>query len=199
MMGRTSDTSTTDPAPQPTGGRWRPPMSTSRTSIDSRWHGGLGATCRRGSRYIARLLTEAGIECDHERVFSPAGYRPCFGVRGESSWFAAPYSSEYEGIVLHQVREPLATVASLASRQMWGFGIIGRRIEVTDDPLLNAVRFGLRAVGLRRSARGPRHRGAPSAVGAVWLRGELSEVRRAALQLAWAVVPGTVASSSACW
>ncbi len=101
----------------------------------------IAGTGRSGSSYIARLLTEAGIKCHHERVFSLAGYRPCFDVRGESSWFAVPYLSEYEGIVLHQVREPLATVASLASRQMWGFGIIGRQIEVTDDPLLNAVRF----------------------------------------------------------
>ncbi len=101
----------------------------------------ITGTGRSGSTYIARLLTEAGVKCHHERVFSRAGYRPCFDVRGESSWFAAPCLAEYEGIVLHQVREPLATVASLASRPMWGFGVVGQNIEVTGDPLLDAVRF----------------------------------------------------------
>jgi hypothetical protein len=73
------------------------------------------STGRAGSKYVANLLSELGVACGHERVYTPLGPRYKFLVRGDSSWLAVPYLAEYQGIVLHQVRNPLSVIASLLS------------------------------------------------------------------------------------
>jgi hypothetical protein len=72
---------------------------------------------RSGTGYVSGLLTEAGLDIGHERVFSipdgltpgPAG-QPCHDV----SWLAAPILSELgsEWHIRHQVRDPRAVVSS---------------------------------------------------------------------------------------
>ncbi len=55
--------------------------------------------------------------------------------------------AEFDGLVLHQVREPLSTVSSLAAMSMWSEGnphreFISRAgIRVTGEPLLDAMHF----------------------------------------------------------
>lgn len=70
-------------------------------------------TGRSGSGYIAAVLTAAGIPCGHEAWWT------CFGVggsdvAGDSSCCALPWGLRgYRGLVLHQVRHPLAVVTSM--------------------------------------------------------------------------------------
>lgn len=69
---------------------------------------------RTGSGYTAAVLTAAGIPCGHEEWFNPTGARRP-GLLGDSSWPATAdlAAGRYDGIVFHQVREPLVTLASL--------------------------------------------------------------------------------------
>ena len=72
---------------------------------------------RSGTGYTARLLTDLGVPCDHEALFTP--YTERFdgfsGTRGDSSWLAVPFIDQLPAgtVVLHQVRHPKAVVSSL--------------------------------------------------------------------------------------
>lgn len=74
-------------------------------------------TGRSGTQRAARLLTDAGLRCSHERVFTPAGIRPAEHP-AESSWLAVPLLNQLHpaarprrGIVL-TYREPELVVGS---------------------------------------------------------------------------------------
>ncbi|MFW5847918.1 MAG: hypothetical protein ACOCVF_03280 [bacterium] len=73
----------------------------------------ITGTGRCGTGYISKLLTEYGINCGHEAIFSYNGVRNKFGYTGDASWLAAPYLQKYNGIVIHQVRHPLRVINSL--------------------------------------------------------------------------------------
>jgi hypothetical protein len=78
---------------------------------------------RSGTLFMAEVLSGLGHPCGHEQLFTPATTTaPDFGeLQGDVSWLAAPFIGELPAgtIVLHQVRDPLATVRSLVGVRMF--------------------------------------------------------------------------------
>ncbi len=75
---------------------------------------------RSGTRYLARILTALGYDCDHEACFNPwrvvlAEDRPETCIWGDSSWMAVPFLETLppETVVIHLVRDPLRTINSI--------------------------------------------------------------------------------------
>ena len=69
-------------------------------------------TGRCGTRYVAYVLTQAGIRCGHETVFGP--YGPNGGSLPDVSWLAVPHLADYP--TAHRTliwREPNDVIASL--------------------------------------------------------------------------------------
>lgn len=114
------------------------------------------ATPRAGTAYAARYLTEIGIRCSHEAYFTPEGpllrnRNRRFDTRGEVSWMAVPFASELRTPLLHQVREPIATVRSLVKtghfeprlreRYRRYSRFIEQHFTPSDDPVDSAIRF----------------------------------------------------------
>lgn len=69
-------------------------------------------TGRHGSKYVADILTGSGINTGHEKWWNSVGAEDKSYV-GESSWLAAPHLAEFDGMIFHQVRNPLLVVNSL--------------------------------------------------------------------------------------
>lgn len=71
-------------------------------------------TGRCGTAYVALALQRNLVPADHERFFNPETFGiPPWG-RADVSWLAAPFLSHYQdAFVVHLVRDPLKTVASL--------------------------------------------------------------------------------------
>src|SRR5690606_13238529 len=66
---------------------------------------------RCGTHYLATLLTEAGVKCTHETVYSYLPEpKPWTDQVADSSLMAAPYLGEYPTVLL--VRHPLKVVKS---------------------------------------------------------------------------------------
>lgn len=80
-----------------------------------------------GTRYAARVLRALGLDVGHERP----------GADGRSDWH---YASRTEGFapVLHQTREPLATISACTMFKPASWRKIARRVPsiAIDDPLL---------------------------------------------------------------
>lgn len=81
-------------------------------------------TGRSGTGYIAAVINAAGLDCGHERHFTPHG--PAAAQLGswqaDSSWMAVPYLHEYPSA--HRVlvwREPEAVIASFLARGFFSF------------------------------------------------------------------------------
>lgn len=72
---------------------------------------------RSGTGYMAKVMSEIGYACGHERVFN-IYERPPFAARelkGDASWLAAPFVQHLDGtLVLHQVRHPVEVIRSFA-------------------------------------------------------------------------------------
>lgn len=68
-----------------------------------------------GTKYLAELLTKAGLPCGHEARFNLAGLSPATKA-AEVSWVAAHYLGSAaigpRTYIVHQVREPLAWLNS---------------------------------------------------------------------------------------
>lgn len=77
------------------------------------------STGRAGSRYIAELLTQAGLPCGHERYYGVTDAR-MGGMLAESSYLALPRveKGHFSGTCVHQVRDPLAVISSFMNGQM---------------------------------------------------------------------------------
>lgn len=105
----------------------------------------ITGTGRNASAYIARVLTEAGMPCGHERWFNPYGIRDPTFV-GESSCFALPVGLYgFGGRVWHQVRHPLDVISSLMRDPPAGPALyLYRRIIKTDAPE-GSLEFSARA------------------------------------------------------
>lgn len=73
----------------------------------------ISGTGRCGTGYMAMVLTAAAIPATHEGVWSGAGYKGWDWQRVESSWLAAPHLKDFDGQVIHLVRDPLKVVASM--------------------------------------------------------------------------------------
>lgn len=78
---------------------------------------------RSGTLFMAEALSRLGHPCGHEVLFTPDTTAvPDFGAAdGDVSWLAAPFVDRLPAgsVVLHQVREPLATVRSLVGMRVF--------------------------------------------------------------------------------
>lgn len=66
-----------------------------------------------GTRFIADLLTSCGVVCGHEGWWS-IHQAKAPALRADASWFGVPALDDWAGPVWHQVRDPLAVIASMA-------------------------------------------------------------------------------------
>jgi hypothetical protein len=103
-------------------------------------------TGRCGTVYMAKLLTEVGIPCSHERIFANNGINyaayilnygggqnslsardanldNCWPVIAESSYMAAPYLDHFclkDATIIHVVRDPVNVILSFNNTlQYW--------------------------------------------------------------------------------
>lgn len=115
-------------------------------------------TGRSGTFYTAHLFSGLGIFTGHENVYNSGdsqyhGWAPQEDeIEGESSWMAVPYLDQFGGYILHQTRDPLLVVQSLLgsafmyghiSKQSWFKNIVGKYFDLSDDHLINAVKYTL--------------------------------------------------------
>lgn len=98
---------------------------------------------RSGTLFIAEALQRLGHTVAHEALFTPETEEvPDFGdSEGDVSWLAAPFLADLPAgtIVLHQVRDPLATIRS----------IVGVRMFQTRPHPLMQVRYRLQYYRIR--------------------------------------------------
>lgn len=102
-------------------------------------------TGRSGTRYIADVLTEAGVNTGHEAWWNPVGVRR-LRLDGDASWCATFALDGYQGHVFHQVRNTIRVVESMVA-----FGVAPHRINRTwpqyrrnwvtfsGDPIIDAM------------------------------------------------------------
>lgn len=106
-------------------------------------------TGRCGTAYIAKLLREMGVACGHEAVFSKRGVTATRTLQGDASWLAVPYLGSYRGVVLHQTREPMATINSFVGVHRFSQAIdpkrsisfVAKHFEITGDEVVDAMRW----------------------------------------------------------
>jgi len=72
----------------------------------------IAQTGRSGSGFIYKVLQAYGINVGHEDYFCFPWQQPQ-QVEGDSSWLSVPHLSDYDGIIFHQVRNPLKVLTSL--------------------------------------------------------------------------------------
>lgn len=100
-------------------------------------------TGHHGSGYLTAVLREAGIHCGHETYYG--FHHPPREVPVDSSWVATGHLEGYEGIVWHQVRDPLKVVTSFADTLMHHsankYGQWRRKLTrpFVADPVINAM------------------------------------------------------------
>lgn len=71
-------------------------------------------TGRSGTGFISQLLSAGGIRTGHEGWWKPTG-RPQRRLVGDASWCATFELDDYKGRIFHQIRDPLATLRSVAA------------------------------------------------------------------------------------
>jgi len=107
-----------------------------------------------GTRFIAQMLTRAGLPCGHEQVFALDGVKPATRI-AESSWVATHYlglnAIPSETVVVHQTRDPIAWlnswVRTTTADAAWRFLEImypGIGAERARDPVRTAMRLWVR-------------------------------------------------------
>ena len=110
------------------------------------------STGRAGSTYTAKLLSQIGLRCGHERFFTPNGFYKSFRYDGDSSWLAVPYLEANRnlcGEVFHQIRHPLDVISSLYGINFFNSDNTGNQFylfcrenfNVTGDELISCVKF----------------------------------------------------------
>ena len=79
----------------------------------------IAATPRAATAYMARLLTDLGLNCGHESFFKFEQKRHAFldseGTQGDASWLAVPFleTLPHNVHVFHQTRHPVNVIRSL--------------------------------------------------------------------------------------
>lgn len=72
---------------------------------------------------MAEALAALGHACGHEQLFTPdsRGVPPFRDAQGDVSWLAAPFLDQlpHDSVILHQVRDPLATIRSMLGVRMF--------------------------------------------------------------------------------
>jgi hypothetical protein len=111
----------------------------------------ITGTGRCGTVFTARLLTNVGVPCGHEDVFTKKGVRHLRHLEGDSSYHAVAYLSSYRGIVVHQVRDPVKVVGSLVANGFFELpgssSNLARVLPVLDrtgDPVRDAMQYVVR-------------------------------------------------------
>lgn len=82
-------------------------------------------TGRCGTHWFAECLRRAGVPATHEYAFTPSQDGTQRAWSAEVSWPAAAYLPVTGAEVVHLVRHPLATIASLAARDTFRGGSWG--------------------------------------------------------------------------
>jgi hypothetical protein len=111
----------------------------------------VAGTLRCGTAYTAQVLNLIGIPCGHGWVYSPQNVRryPEIELLGDASPLAAPFVRDFNGLVLHQVRNPLKVIGSLLSSTLFqhprASGSEGESLALhfafTGDLLSDAMRY----------------------------------------------------------
>lgn len=94
------------------------------------------STPRSGTGYAAEVFSALGMDCGHEKAFSPGPKKysrpgkPC--TWGDASWLAAPFLSKLPKttLVLHQLRDPVVSLDSMMTRRQ----LRGRKKPEEDVP-----------------------------------------------------------------
>ena len=161
-------------------------------------------TGRCGTAYITRMLTKAGIPCDHEQVFSAGGIREDRHYLGgaTSSWLAVPFLESNPGLIgpettlIHLIRHPKDFIESVLRLRIFSPDCPPNYMPYRDFILRNmpsiqmerdvdaAATFGLGGTtGSKISTRALQP----------WSRGELSTLRkRYWMLLIWRGTSGTL-------
>ena len=74
----------------------------------------IAGTGRCGTGYTSRLVTELGSDCGHEDIFGPYGvwHERLSKFDGDCSWMSIPYLNQFDGKIVHLVRDPLKVMRS---------------------------------------------------------------------------------------
>jgi hypothetical protein len=67
---------------------------------------------RSATRYASELFCQLGVPCGHESFFA-AQRAEASSFVGDASFGAVPFLAGFDGVVLHQVRHPLAVLRSI--------------------------------------------------------------------------------------
>lgn len=78
----------------------------------------IGGTGHSGSGYIAAVLGMCGLRAGHEGYFNPLSFKK-LDLDVDSSWLAVNHLDTFDGIIWHQVREPIATIESIYKTADW--------------------------------------------------------------------------------
>lgn len=90
---------------------------------------------RSGTKWLARCLTEAGLDCGHERAFTVADHGGS-DWSAEVSWLAAPWTPIADAHVVHLVRHPLDVIRSRVATQVFEHRDRGRNEAGDPKPTL---------------------------------------------------------------
>jgi hypothetical protein len=76
---------------------------------------------RSGTGYTAEVLSRLGLNCGHEKAFSPGhyAYHRAEKLWGDASWLAVPFLDKMPKgtLILHQTRDPIKTLDSMSGRR----------------------------------------------------------------------------------
>jgi hypothetical protein len=75
---------------------------------------------RSGIGYLSKVLNFCRIRSGFETMFTLEGKQANPFLRGDASWMAPPFLDRFVGYVLHVVRDPVDTVASLVGTGWFG-------------------------------------------------------------------------------
>lgn len=117
----------------------------------------IAATPGSGTRYIAQVFKEVGVDCGHEQMFKHSWddgrLRITKGAnQGESSWYAGAFLHYLDMPIVHQTRHPLLVIRTLVGMEHWRNNKFTQPIfdqftpnvrDYQDSPVLWAARFWL--------------------------------------------------------
>jgi hypothetical protein len=109
----------------------------------------VAGTGRCGTAYIAQVLTHLGVPCGHEWVYAPEKCYTDIDILGDSSAQAVPFIPQFDGLVLHQTRDPLKVIGSLVSFKLFdnpqfhgpAGEFIARHFHMTGNVLEDSMRY----------------------------------------------------------
>jgi len=79
----------------------------------------ISGTGRCGTGCVAKCLTDLGIICGHERIYSIDGIKKWNQYQADSSWLGIPYFPSFNGIKILLIREPVKCISSLVNCKLF--------------------------------------------------------------------------------